>query len=76
MAVMLAEIIHDAGKTQTEIAALFSVTDSTVSRWCSGRHQLPSEYITPLAAFLNVSVEDLVRALDATRKTAVPSGAA
>ena len=44
-----------AGVTGRQIAAVFGVSEPTVSRWLAGKWDIPTPYVRDLARLLNIS---------------------
>ena len=56
----LKHVFKAKGIRQRTIAAQLGVSEPTVSHWASGRQNVPSEFVLPLARLLDVPAEALL----------------
>ena len=66
-------LLRPRGKTQTGLAAALGIDPSRVTEIVKGDRQIKSSEVAPLAAYLEMTVADVMAAIDG-RRTAVAMG--
>lgn len=56
----LRRLLDERGMSQTQLAVGIGISSGTLSDWLSGRYYPRTKYIEAMAAFFNVSTEELV----------------
>jgi len=55
----LARLLHESGRSRTWLARRLTIDPSSVSRWATGRRQIPRRYLAEIAQLLDPSVTEL-----------------
>ena len=71
MGLFIAERRRQRGMTQRDLAACLNVTDKAVSKWERGQSSPDIALLQPLAALLEVTVDDLLSG-DTAQEPALP----